>query len=305
MLCIPRFARSTVSRIHHQYITPPQQLYWQHHFTKYIPPIIGQVGPHHFMWTLFGKIHRVQEGANAGPAYILPDSSKLWIRRGKLHRIQEGPYAGPAISWHNSRYEYVSQSLSYCKIHVFLSEQWDRDQITWYDDLRFDRQEWWLNGQLHRIDGPAITCQNGSQYWCQYNQLHRTNGPASVEPNIQYHTYDKKLTTIAWYFNGKKHRIDGPAYYKHFDDDNKLLEEWYIDGQLHREDGPASIEYNENGMIYCKNWCYNGEMHREDGPAFIEYTYDGTIEEEAWFNHGTEIDNVPSINHDTSPIHST
>ena len=79
-------------------------------------------------------------------------------------------------------------------------------------------------------------------------KLHRTDGPA-----IEYADGHKE-----WYINGKRHREDGPAV-EYFNGD-KL---WYINGQLHRTDGPA-IEfangYKEwwiNGVRYSRTEYYH------------------------------------------------
>ena len=37
---------------------------------------------------------------------------------------------------------------------------------------------WWLNGERHRTDGPAIEWYNGSKEWYLNGELHRTDGPA-------------------------------------------------------------------------------------------------------------------------------
>ena len=40
---------------------------------------------------------------------------------------------------------------------------------------------WWLDGQRHREDGPAIEFPDmigGSEYWYRHGLLHRTDGPA-------------------------------------------------------------------------------------------------------------------------------
>lgn len=52
-------------------------------------------------------------------------------------------------------------------------------------------REWYLNGKIHREDGPAIECADGSK---------------------------------KWYLNGKRHRIDGPAV-----EYASGLKLWYID----------------------------------------------------------------------------
>ena len=39
-------------------------------------------------------------------------------------------------------------------------------------------KHWYLNNQLHRVDGPAIEYISGSKVWCQNNNYHRIDGPA-------------------------------------------------------------------------------------------------------------------------------
>lgn len=37
---------------------------------------------------------------------------------------------------------------------------------------------WWLNGEYHREDGPAIEYTNGDKYWFLNDKRHREDGPA-------------------------------------------------------------------------------------------------------------------------------
>ena len=39
-------------------------------------------------------------------------------------------------------------------------------------------KSWWINGQRHRIDGPAVECSDGTKSWWVNDQLHRIDGPA-------------------------------------------------------------------------------------------------------------------------------
>ena len=39
-------------------------------------------------------------------------------------------------------------------------------------------KEWFLNGELHREDGPAFEGTYGSKYWYINGELHREDGPA-------------------------------------------------------------------------------------------------------------------------------
>ena len=62
-------------------------------------------------------------------------------------------------------------------------------------------QYWFLNGQYHREDGPAIIYADGAQYWYLNDQLHREDGPAIIYAD----------GSQSWYLNGQYHREDGPA----------------------------------------------------------------------------------------------
>jgi hypothetical protein len=101
-------------------------------------------------------------------------------------------------------------------------------------------KEWYQNGQLHRLDGPAIEGANGYKTWYQFGVLHRLDGPA-----IEFSNGDKK-----WYQKGQLHRWDGPAV--EFANEDKC---WYQKGKLHRLDGPAVEFANED-----KCWYQNGQL---------------------------------------------
>jgi hypothetical protein len=80
-------------------------------------------------------------------------------------------------------------------------------------------QEWHLNGELHREDGPAIIVigSDGSKYWYNINdKLHREDGPAITRPN----------GSKWWYINGNRHREDGPAYIG-----PSGTKEWWLNGK--------------------------------------------------------------------------
>jgi antitoxin component YwqK of YwqJK toxin-antitoxin module len=52
---------------------------------------------------------------------------------------------------------------------------------------------WYLNGKLHREDGPAIEGSSGEKFWYLNGKLHREDGPA-VERSCGY---------TCWFLNGK------------------------------------------------------------------------------------------------------
>lgn len=68
------------------------------------------------------------------------------------------------------------------------------------EDVNGDKS-WYLNGKLHRTDGPAVECVCGTKLWYLNGEFHREDGPA-----CEYTNGDK-----LWYLNGKLHRKDGPA----------------------------------------------------------------------------------------------
>ena len=79
---------------------------------------------------------------------------------------------------------------------------------------------WFLNGKLHRTDGPAMEDDEGTKYWYLNDSLHRTDGPA-----VEWIDGTKR-----WFLNGKCHREDGPAF--EYSDGSK---EWYLGGVKYTE----------------------------------------------------------------------
>jgi hypothetical protein len=53
------------------------------------------------------------------------------------------------------------------------------------ENLATGRREWWLNGDRHRVDGPAVERPGRIEYW-RCNLLHRDDGPAVVTPTGEF-----------------------------------------------------------------------------------------------------------------------
>ena len=53
---------------------------------------------------------------------------------------------------------------------------------------------WYLNGKIHREDGPAIEWADGDKWWYLKGKLHREDGPA-----MEFASGGKE-----WYLNGKQ-----------------------------------------------------------------------------------------------------
>jgi hypothetical protein len=81
-------------------------------------------------------------------------------------------------------------------------------------------RKWFLNGKLHRQDGPAVERADGSRAWCLNGQLHRQDGPAIEYPN----------GSREWYLNGKLHRQDGPAI-----EYPNRSREWWLNGRKFKD----------------------------------------------------------------------
>ncbi len=80
---------------------------------------------------------------------------------------------------------------------------------------------WYLNGKLHREDGPAVECTDGTREWYLNGKCHRIDGPA-----CEYSTGGRY-----WYLNGDLHREDGPAC--EYANGNR---EWYLNGEEYTEE---------------------------------------------------------------------
>jgi hypothetical protein len=56
-------------------------------------------------------------------------------------------------------------------------------------------RQWWVNGERHRTDGPAIEWSDGEKFWYVNGKRHRIDGPAS-----EWRNGDKQ-----WFINGKEY----------------------------------------------------------------------------------------------------
>jgi hypothetical protein len=61
-------------------------------------------------------------------------------------------------------------------------------------------RSWWVEGKLHRVDGPAMEWANGGREWRVEGELHRVDGPAYERADGGYRE---------WYLNGKFIKSEG------------------------------------------------------------------------------------------------
>jgi hypothetical protein len=59
---------------------------------------------------------------------------------------------------------------------------------------KYGTKRWYLNGELHREDGPALEYADGNKYWFLNDKLHREDGPA----------VERADGTKKWYLNGEE-----------------------------------------------------------------------------------------------------
>jgi hypothetical protein len=102
-------------------------------------------------------------------------------------------------------------------------------------------KEWYLDGELHREDGPAFEKANGHKEWWLNGKLHREDGPAREYAN----------GTKEWWLNGKRHREVGPAV--EWANGNK---EWWLNNE--KVDPETIVDLWLARNIYC---IYNKETN--------------------------------------------
>ena len=97
---------------------------------------------------------------------------------------------------------------------------------------------------------------NGDKSWYLNGELHREDGPAIEGADAKY-----------WWLNGKLHREDGPAIEGANGDKS-----WYLNGELHREDGPAAEEADGYKSWYLNGKEVTEEEHKRQTSPIIEMT---------------------------------
>ena len=124
-------------------------------------------------------------------------------------------------------------------------------------------KEWFLDEKIyHRKKGPAIEWKNGEKWWFKHGLMHRENNLPALEKDEkkEYWEYGQEYIlqengTKEFYYNDyfdlsiKLHRNKFPAIeYANGD------EEWWFNGKRHRLDGPA-VTYGDK-----KFWFIEGEF---------------------------------------------
>ena len=106
---------------------------------------------------------------------------------------------------------------------------------------------WYLNGELHRIDVPAVEYANGDKFWYKNGKCHREDGPAKEYSN----------GTKYWYKEGRYHREDGPAV--EFANGGKY---WWLNGKNY-----SDKEFKKERAKHSKSPC-EGKIVEIDGRKY-------------------------------------
>lgn len=158
-------------------------------------------------------------------------------------------------------------TMSRCFKHFIdgsLSREGDAS-ITWNI---CPNEEWYQDGKLHRLDGPAVIKPGIEEYWIYGTQLSIVEFNNKVEelrtiisnalPTcytgiIKVYSNNSKDYHYTWFRNGELNRTEGPSMVT-----QKGTKKWYKNNQLHREDGPAI------------QWAFGGEEYWLNG---IQYSF--------------------------------
>jgi hypothetical protein len=117
------------------------------------------------------------------------------------------------------------------------------------DGLNVDEHgvKYFLDGKLHREDGPAIEYNDGTKWWYLNGKVYREDGPA----------HECSSGTKRWFQNGVLHREDGPAVHQH--DGGK---EWWLEGKL------VATYYmpGHAGISKTRRWALDHDGFHRDAP---------------------------------------
>jgi len=100
--------------------------------------------------------------------------------------------------------------------------------------------------QIHREDGPAVKNKVIEEWWINDKRHRENDEPAVLQYTIYRKNKAKKLLKIfvchiemnkvgvyeqEWWYNGKLHRIGGPAIIRYNEITDTFKKEYYINGQ--------------------------------------------------------------------------
>jgi hypothetical protein len=136
-------------------------------------PCIDEYG--HQKWYKNGKLHREN-----GPAIIKKNGSKYWYFYGNRHSYNDQPAViknDGTLKWYK-----------YGKLHredgpaIIINKENDLNNSIWiHKNFLYNVHKLWIqNDLIHNQNGHAVEYKNGNKQWYLNNELHRINGPANL-----------------------------------------------------------------------------------------------------------------------------
>lgn len=165
------------------------------------------------------------------------------------------------------------------------------ETITIEKDKLFER--YYLNGKLHRTDGPAkVEYYDNGQISLEEHHIngliHRDDGPA-----VEQYFVSGERSSVTYYKNGKPHNENGAAHVRYYESGATERYEYWLNHQRHSVDGPAVITFYDSGKYHefkpkSKTYYVDYKIHRIDGPAWIEYSESGETVRQSFYLEGHE-----------------
>lgn len=237
------------------------------------------------IWKFNDVIHRSDGRPAVITRYDDGITKREWYDNGKLQSPSSQQL--PAKQWIN---EHTSQTVGLTWYRAGVKHRDETDgpaQIKFYINGELPKKvAYYHQGTLHRTgDLPAIMNfhSNGicsMKSWYLNGVLHRENGPAVEQYNIH-----GGVSLQEYYKHGRLHSYNGNAAVVCINNDTRICTfKWYSNGVIHRENGPSVIQYM-NGIVSSIQYHHDGLLHREDGPAFEIY-HDTRKLMSNWYRHG-------------------
>lgn len=165
----------------------------------------------------------------------------------------------------------------------------------------------YVNGEVHRLDGPAIinyiksnSCDESylnKELWYKNDIQHRNGDKPAVK------TYNRfgNLIEVKYFVEGKRHKNNGASVVSFYNDGSVCCLRYYKNNILSDLEKPSIIEFYTNGKKKYEAYYFNNRAHRDNGAAIIEYYKDGTIREERYYKNGDlcRVDGPACIMYDT------
>lgn len=137
-------------------------------------------------WYRFGLYHR-----DNGPAVSYSNGDEVWYQYGKLHR-EDGPACKRAGNFYYYWYLNGKRQENIKSDDYKIIRKNGREEI---HECYNGHKLYYLDGKLHRTDGPAATYADGTIHYVVHGKYHREDGPAVIRSyEKRYFIHGEELT---------------------------------------------------------------------------------------------------------------